>query len=272
MSSTPDATRKPSAAISLAAGAAMVLAAVLIAVMLSHGAGTRSAAAPRPSGTTVAAAAPTAVTATKLPADCVPTPHPPPTQYGFVARVQGGSLTGPSLRVRDMDVSVCGVLTVINAQPGSHCSGVQAALEIPADGVIVDAMTSRLTIIPGHPLDPPVEVHALPTRSPVACGSSAHGLKADLTVNIVGATGLFGLRCKIPFTGTMRSTLTGALLSPPYVGNLKLRGSLHADRVSNNGKYCPGDLPAHIDDLAKLPSGGYRATWPAKISIYQPSS
>ena len=211
-------------------------------------------------------------TAVKLPADCVPTPHPPPTEYGFVARVTGGTVTGDRMKVTDMDVSVCGVIRVVNATPGSNCTGIQGELIIPADGVVTNGLKAQLTVIPGSPIDIPVEVTATPMASYVRCDGSSGGLKMDLNMKVRGSAGGFGLACQVPFTGTVHSTVTGPLLTPPYEGNTTITGKVDAGQVANNDKYCPGQLPGRVNKIADLPTTGYDVNWPTKVSIYHPAT
>ncbi len=236
----------------------VVVAAIIAATMLS------GSAAPR-----VATVAPAAV---KLPADCVPNPNPPPTEYGFVARVTGGTVTGDRMKVTDMDVSVCGVIRVVNATPGSNCAGIQGELVIPADGVVTNGLKAQLTVIPGSPIDIPVEVTATPMASYVRCDDSSGGLKMDLNLKVRGSAGGFGLACQVPFTGTVHSTVTGPLLTPPYTGNTTITGKVDAGQVANKDKFCPGQLPGRVNRIAGLPTTGYDVNWPTKVSIYHPAT
>lgn len=205
-----------------------------------------------------------------LPADCVPNPKPPPTEYGFVARVKGGTMTGPSISVTGMDISICGVIRLVNATPGTGCEGVQARTLIPADGVVVNKLKSQLTVIPGKPLDLPVKVKASPMQSDLKCTDSDDGITLELEVKVKGGAGAFGLTCIVPFSGKTRGVVTGPLLSPPYEGSVTITGTLNGGGVTNNDAFCPGDLPERVERITGLPSGGYKVKWPAKISVYHP--
>lgn len=67
------------------------------------------------------------------------------------------------------------------------------------------------------------------------------------------------------------NTIIGRLLNPPYQGTVRLSGSLRAGKVRNYDKWCPGLLPKRVNAIAGLPGNGYRANWPGKVSIYQPT-
>lgn len=229
-----------------------------------------SAAARGPTAATgVPAAAPV-----PLPASCRPTPNPPPTQYGFVAQVTGGTVTGDGpLKVSEIDVSVCGVVELINAQSGSGCTGVQGRLIIPVDGVVTNGLKADLAIDGMPPIeDVPTEVVAEPMSSDIACADSDDGLKMELRLKVNGSAGAFGLQCHIPFTGEVKATVTGPLLTPPYQGETTIKGTVEAGMVSNNDKFCPGWLPKRVNRIADLPATGYQVNWPTKVSIYQPDT
>lgn len=224
-----------------------------------------SSAAPQPATVRTAAAVP-------LPGDCKPTPNPPPTEYGFVARVTGGTLTGSGpLKVTGIDVSVCGVIRLVNARPGSNCHGAQGELIIPADGIVTNALDARLAI-QGMPVieNVPTTVKATPMTSYLSCDDSSSGLKLDLNMKVAGSAGAFGLACDVPMSGTVHATVTGPLLTSPYQGNATMTGSVTLGRVANNDKYCPGRLPTRIDTIAALPDSGYQVNWPTKVSVYSP--
>ena len=192
--------------------------------------------------------------------------------YGFAARVTGGTVTGDRMKVTDVDVSVCGVIRVVNATPGSGCSGIQGQLVIPADGVVTNGLKAQLTVIPGSPIDIPVDITATPMSSDIECADSSGGLKMQLNMRVSGSAGGFGLACKVPFTGTVHSTVTGSLLTPPYEGHTTITGQVDAGKVSNNDKFCPGQLPGRVNRIAGLPTTGYDVNWPTKVSIYHPAT
>lgn len=226
-------------------------------------------AAPRM--TTTPAIVPAAV---PLPQACVPRPNPPPTEYGFVARVTDGTVMGDGpLRVTKIDVSVCGIVRVVDAQPGSGCDGIQGRLIIPADGVVTNGLKADL-VIDGMPLieNVPTEVVAEPMSSDVSCSDSAGGLKMELGLRVNGSAGAFGLQCRVPFTGEVKATVTGPLLTPPYQGETIIEGTVDARTVSNNDKFCPGWLPKRVNQIADLPATGYQVHWPTKVSIYHPAT
>lgn len=249
-----------------AAIAPIAITAVLIASMLAAS----KSDAPTASKDALAAMASFAQANVPLPAACKPTPNPPPTEYGFVARVENGTIGGENFEVSEIDVSVCGILRVINATAGSGCDGIQARLVIPSDGVIVRNMKAELTTIPGIKVEVPIEVKAEATTSDVACASSSGGLKTDLTLKVTGKVGAFGLKCGLPISGEAKSTITGALLTPPYQGSTTLTGDLSIGKVTNNDKFCPGNLPDHVNAIAETPASGNGISWPAKISVYHP--
>jgi hypothetical protein len=212
-----------------------------------------------------AAAAPV----TTLPAGCKPTPNPPPTEYGFVARATKGTVTGPRLSATGIDMSVCGVITVVNAAPGSGCQHVQAQLRVPSDGVVVNAIDTRLTLVPGQRPRVPVQLHASPVRQGLTCADSAGGFKISLAVTLRVGAGLFGLQCRIPLSGTLTTVVKGPLLTPPYHSSQVLSGSFRSSAVANNDRYCPGQLPAKINRIAGLPSKGYQVRLPTQLAVYK---
>ncbi len=225
-----------------------------------------------PEVTTVAAALPEAVTSVvPRPAACKPNPNPPPTEYGFVARVTDGTVTGEGpLSVTEIDVSVCGVVRLVAASSGG-CTGVQGRLIIPADGVITNSLKADFSIA-GLPAmeNVPTEVIAEPMSSDISCDDSDDGLTMDLRLRVSGSAGVFGLQCRVPFTGEVRATVTGPLLTPPYRAQAVITGAVQAGAVSNNDKFCPGRLPERVNRVAGLPDAGYQVDWPVEVSIYQP--
>ncbi len=212
--------------------------------------------------------------AVPLPPACVPTPNPPPTQYGFVARVTGGTVGGDGpLKVTQIDVSVCGIVEVINAQSGSGCTGIQSRLIIPKEGVVTNGLKADLVIDGMPPIENvPTEVVAEPMSSDVSCADSDDGLKMELSLKINGSAGAFGLQCHVPFTGEVHATVTGPLLTPPYQGETTIEGTVDAKTVSNNDQLCPGWLPKRVNKIAELPATGYQVHWPTKVSIYHPDT
>ncbi|WGX94859.1 hypothetical protein [Nocardioides sp. L-11A] len=242
--------------------------AVLIALVAGATLLSLPADAAGPRSAVVSVAAPAA--APQVPPGCRPTRNPPPTEYGFVARIEEGSIDAGVLKVEDMDVSVCGVLRLVSSPPGSPCP-VSSELRIPADGVKVNTVRAVFDIIPGNPLVVPVSMQARPTASLVSCeGDSSDGFKAELTVALEGRAGLFGLECALPFTGVATSVITGPMLSPPYEGQATLKGTdFTVGRVANHDKFCPGTLPERIDGLAGLPITKVPIDLTAKIAVYQ---
>ena len=211
-----------------------------------------------------------AAEAVPLPAACNPTPNPPPTQYGFVARVKGGTLDGDRVAMTDLDLSVCGIIEVVDAQdPG--CEGVQGLLKIPGEGVVVNSMKTTYTPIPDKVLEVPATVEARPVEQLLPCSDSADGITTDLSVDLLGRVGVFGIECAVPATGTLKGTITGKLLTPPFEGDAVLTGELSLEPVANNDKYCPGTLPDRVDELLDLPLEGNATRLPAKVSVYHPS-
>ncbi|WP_436698459.1 hypothetical protein [Nocardioides sp. BYT-33-1] len=245
------------------------MSAVVILAMLP---GSAAPAAAPPAGASAPSSARLAAEV-PLPAACRPNPGPPPTEYGFVARVTEGSVTGPGpLRIVDVDVSVCGVIRLVNAQPGSGCTGIQAQLVIPAEGVVTNGLNASLAIAGAPVIDNvPTKVNAAPMSSDVACGDSVGGLKMDLSLKVDGSAGVFGLQCRVPLTGRVHATVSGALLSPPYRGQATIKGAVEVGAVSNHDEFCPGRLPRRLNGLVGLPASGYQVDWPAEVSVYQPS-
>ncbi|MDQ6527403.1 hypothetical protein RB608_27560 [Nocardioides sp. LHD-245] len=209
--------------------------------------------------------------AVPLPAACKPTSNPPPTEYGFVARVTGGTVQGDGpLKVTGIDVSVCGIVRLVAAQSGG-CTGVQGRLIIPKEGVVTNGLEAGLVIDGMPPMgNVPTEVIAEPMSSDIACDDSDDGLTMDLRLKINGSAGIFGLQCRVPFTGEVQATVTGPLLTPPFQGTTTITGTVAAGSVSNNDKFCPGQLPKRLNAIAELPAMGYQVNWPTTVSIYQP--
>lgn len=207
--------------------------------------------------------------APQVPPGCRPNRNPPPTEYGVVARVESGSIDAGVLKIDDMDISICGVLRLVRS--GESACPVSTQLVIPSDGVKANALRAIFDIIPDKPLEVPVSMSASATRSTVSCsGSSSGGFKADLNVTLQGRARLFGLQCVIPFAGVAKAVITGPLLSPPYEGTATLKGDgFTVAKVANHDKYCPGELPARIDRLARLPITKVPIDLTAKITVYQ---
>lgn len=207
--------------------------------------------------------------APQVPPGCRPSRNPPPTEYGVVARIESGSIDAGVLKIDDMDISMCGVLRLVRS--GESSCPVSSQLVIPSDGVKANALRAVLDIIPDKPLEVPVSMSASPTTSTISCsGSSSGGFKANLDVVLQGRARLFGLQCAIPFSGTARTVITGPLLSPPYEGTATLKGdNFRVLGVSNNDRYCPGQLPARIKRLARLPIQNVPIDLKAKITVYQ---
>ncbi len=241
--------------------APILATAVVVVTMLPGSAAPRAATAT----TIVPAAVP-------LPASCKPNPNPPPTEYGFVARVTNGTVTGTGpLRVAAIDVSVCGVVRVVDAQSGSGCTGIQGRLIIPSDGVVTNGLEADLAVS-GMPLieDVPTEVTAEPMTSDVVCDDSDDGLKMDLSLEVNGSAGAFGLQCRVPFRGEVHATVTGNLLTGDFKADMEMTGTVDAGTVGNNDRFCPGWLPSRVNEIADLPASGYQVHWPGHVSIYHP--
>ncbi len=224
-----------------------------------------------PSSPTVRDAAPSArAAAPQVPSSCRPTPNPPPTEYGFVARFEEGSIEAGPLTLDDLDISVCGIIRLVASPAGTSCP-VSAELRVPADGVRVTSLRATLDLIPGKPLEVPVELQARPTVSAIPCtGDSEDGLELDLNLVMEGRAGVFGLECAIPFTGRARSVVTGPLRSPPWEGEASLKGDgLTVGTIANPGRLCPGDLPAGLADLTGLPYTDVVVDLDGKVAVYQ---
>jgi hypothetical protein len=223
-----------------------------------------------PPSSSVRAVASAAAVAATVPPGCRPTRNPPPTEYGFVARIEQGSIDAGVLKIASMDVSICGVLRLVASPPGTSCP-VSTQLRVPADGVKVTALKAVFDIIPNKPLEVPVKMRARPTVSLISCeGDSKDGFKAELNVALEGRAGLFGLECAIPFTGVAKSVITGPLLSPPYEGQATLKGDdFTVGKVANHDKFCPGQLPGRVDRLTGLPIAKVPIDLKAKIAVYQ---
>lgn len=205
-----------------------------------------------------------------LPDDCRPTADPPPTEYGFVATVTEGSVTGGVMKLTGLTARMCGIIRVVDGtHPGCEAEG---KLIIPSDGVVFpDDLRTTLTVVPGMSPEVPTRVHAHPIEQVINCnGSSKDGLKLTLSIRVDGKAGAFGLRCAIPFSGTARTTITGDLLSGDYTGEFTLVGKhFHAGTVANNDKYCPGELPSHVNRIAQLPGKNYDVRMSGTVAIYQ---
>lgn len=249
--------------------AALLSAAAVLALVAGGLAIVRASGASMSSVTTRGVAgAPAGV---PLPADCVPTPHPPPTEYGFVALVTNGTVTGPAVSVTGLDLSICGVLTIVNPAPGSHCATVQAQLRIPGDGVVTSGIDTRLTVVPKMRPKLPVQLHVVPLRQGIDCVDSSHGFTINLAMTMQVGAGAFGLQCRIPLSGTLTTTVSGHLLTPPFHSDQTMTGTFSAGTVVNDDRYCPGNLPASVNRIAGLPAGGYRAMLPTRLAVYQHS-
>ena len=205
-----------------------------------------------------------------LPADCRPTDNPPPTEYGFVAAITQGSVEGGVMELDGLQGRMCGI---IRLAAGTHpeCP-VEGKLIIPSDGVIFpDDLTTTLNVVPGMQPEVPTAVTAHPIEHAIDCNrSSQDGLTLDLSIVVDGKAGAFGLECAVPFSGIARTRITGELFSGDYTGEFTLSGDeFHAGSVGNNDKYCPGELPDHVNKIAQLPGDDYRAELSGDVAIYQ---
>lgn len=204
-----------------------------------------------------------------LPADCRPTAHPPPTEYGLVATITEGSLIAPAFRIDGLTAQMCGVIRIVSGTGG--CT-VQGQVRIPSDGVVLPAdLGATLTVVPGRHPKIPANVHVQPVIQLIPCGgSSANGLALDMTLAVDGRAGVFGLGCSIPLTGTVHTVVTGDLFSGNYQGSITLTGkAFRAGQVANNDRYCPGTLPGHVNTIAQLPAGNVSVSMSGTVAIYQ---
>jgi len=255
------------AGLPLLAGAGVV-ALVATSLMLRPG--------PVPTGqrTEASAAVPAALRFAQsmpLPADCRPTPNPPPTEYGFVAKITQGGVKGGRMEISGLTAQMCGIVRIVAGKdPGCKAQG---ELIIPSDGIIFPSdLKTTLNVVPGMSPQVPTEVRARPVTKVIDCNdSSANGLKLELAITVDGKAGAFGLECAIPFTGTAHTVITGDLLSGDYTGDFTMTGDdFRAEKVANNDKYCPGHLPGHVNAIAALPGSGYHADLSGQVAIYQP--
>lgn len=204
-----------------------------------------------------------------LPLDCQPTSNPPPTEYGFVARLTAGRVSGPAVTIDPMTARICGIIRIV---PGTGGCTAQGQLRVPADGVIFpDDLKATLTVVPGMHPKIPVTAQAQPVVVDIPCaGSSQNGLKLDLPLTVSGGAGAFGLSCNLTISGTAHSVITGDLFSGNYQGTVTLTGNnFHATPVTNSGAYCPGQLPQEVNTIAQLPSDDFGLAMAGVVSIYQ---
>jgi len=203
-----------------------------------------------------------------LPAECAPTDNPPPTEYGFVAKATKGSVEGGVMKIEGLTGRICGIIRLVSSTiPGCPVVG---KLIVPSAGVMFrDDLTTTLTVVPDMRPEVPTTVDMARIEQPIDCGASSEdGLKVDLDLAAHGRAGAFGLECAIPFSGTARIRITG----DPFggTGKFTLRGDqFSAGSVSNNDKYCPGELPGHVDRIAQLPGKNYTVKISGKLAIYQ---
>jgi|GEM_PF-3645930 len=254
----------------LAALAAVVLLTVTVTGMGQHQSGTNGYPSSPTDNPEVTRAAAKFAQNVPLPADCQPTDNPPPTEYGFVAKITKGSVKGGVMQLEGLQGRMCGIIRLIpGIDPGCPVEG---KLIIPGDGVLFpDDLKTTLNVIPGMHPKVPTKVNAHPIEHAINCnGSSQDGLTLDLSITVDGRAGAFGLECAVPFSGIARTRITGDLFSGDYTGEFTLTGDeFHAGKVSNNDKYCPGELPGHVNRIAQLPGDGYRAELSGTVAIYQ---
>lgn len=250
--------------------AAVVLLTATVTGTERHQAGAGGNALANSGGAEVTQAAAKFAEDIPLPADCHPTDNPPPTEYGFVAKITKGSVEGGVMELDGLRGRMCGIIRLVS---GAHpdCP-VEGKLIIPSDGVVFpDDLTTTLTVVPGMRPEVPTKVNAQPIEHVIDCnGSSEDGLTLDLSIVVDGKAGAFGLECAVPFSGIARTRITGELFSGDYTGEFTLTGDgFHAGRVGNNDKYCPGELPDHVNRIAELPGDDYQAELSGDVAIYQ---
>jgi hypothetical protein len=207
-----------------------------------------------------------------LPADCLPNPAGPPGapyQLGLAGTVHGGVLTAGPATIPNIDVTFCGVVTVVAGTPPCGATG---SVVSPPDGQIFSPLSASLTLVPG--MSPSIGFTANPgtITGTFSCDSSANGLNVTLDATVSGSTGaLFGVSCTIgPLTIPLTGTVTG-----PFTD---LTATLTSDDFTvpaiQASPTCSGGLPANVDAVVGLPiaPGGASATLPVTASLYQPAS
>jgi hypothetical protein len=231
-----------------------------------------SAAAGRalPRGAATAFKVASLTSATSLPADCIPNPAGPPGapyQLGLVGTVHGGTLTAGPATVANINVTFCGVVTVVGGTPPCGATGNVVS---PLDGQVFGPLSVALTLVPG--MNPTIGFAANPgtITGGFSCGTSVNGLNVTLNATVSGSTGaLFGVSCTI---GPLTIPLAGAVTGPFTDMTATLTSNNFSVPVVQGSATCPGGVPANIDAIAGLPiaPGGASATLPITASLYQP--
>jgi hypothetical protein len=213
---------------------------------------------------------PKALTASSdLPADCIPNPSGPPGapyQLGLVGTVNNGVLVAGPAKVADINAKFCGIVTVVEGKPPCGATGTVVS---PKDGQVYGSLSAELTLVPGMEPKVPFVAHPGTITGGFGCASSTDGLVVNLLATVSGSTGLFGLSCAI---GPLTIPLSGVVTGPLSNASIVLRGDDFAVPAVTASSTCPGQVPANLNAIARLPiaPGGASATLPATTSLYQP--
>ena len=214
----------------------------------------------------------TLASADDLPQDCLPQLSGPPSypyQLGLVGKVQGGVLNAGPATVSNINVTFCGVVTVVNAT--SPCGGATGSVSSQPDGQVFSPLSVALTLVPG--MSPTIGFTANPgtITGTFNCDSSGDGLTVSLVATVSGSTApLFGVSCTI---GPMSIPLTGTVTGPFTNLTTTLTSDDFTVPALQSSPTCSGGVPANVDAIVGLPipPGGASVSLPVTASLYLPA-
>jgi hypothetical protein len=186
----------------------------------------------------------------------------------LVGTVRNGLLTTGTATIANINVSFCGVVTVVSGTPPCGATG---SVSSPQDGQIYGPLSVALTLVPG--MSPTLGFTSNPgtITGGFSCGTSQNGLNVSLNATVSGSTApVFGVSCTI---GPLTIPLSGAVTGPFTNMTATLTSNDFSIPTVQGSPTCPGAVPANIDAIAGLPSGpgGASVSLPVTVSLYQPA-
>jgi hypothetical protein len=209
-----------------------------------------------------------------LPQDCLPELSGPPAypyQLGLVGHVKGGVLIAGPATVSNINVTFCGVVTVVNAT--APCGGATGYVSSQPDDQVFGPppLSVALNLVPG--MSPNIGFTANPgtITGTFNCGSGSNGLTVSLVATVSGSTApLFGVSCTI---GPLTIPLTGTVTGPFTNLTTTLTSNDFTVPALQPSPTCSGGIPANVDAIVGLPipPGGASASLPVTASLYLPA-
>jgi hypothetical protein len=208
-----------------------------------------------------------------LPADCIPSGSGVGgVQLGVVIEITGGSLTSSVVSVPTITANICGILRVVQGNPGLDQCPANGQITVPADGqkfgtnqpvttpaLPAGSLAADVDVVPGLANKPfvPFFPNPQPIVTNLQCVASNNGLQVTISFTnpetglsgLTGTAGLFGLDCSETVSPTLTGTLTGAISSGfTLMGTLATKNGFPLKPVLASST-CPSTAANDLDEI-----------------------